>query len=485
MSLDTKKYNKIIIGFIITFLVLSLPNIVIGAGSFSISSSSKSLTTGTTTSISVTANDCAGQFSISSSNPGVVSVSSSSTWLDNSSATITLTANSVGTATITIIATDVTDTDLNDITGSRTCTVTVTEPQPEPPKNTNQGGNSSSGGSNSGGTNNKTTNTTTKPKQQETKEEKKSADSSLATLAVAEGVLTPEFNKDIKEYELTLPNEITTVNIAATTTDKKASYAVTGNTDLKEGENIVTINVKAEDGSTTDYIIKVIRRRPALSLKSLIIKYINQSGELIELPLTPVFGFDIYEYKLEDLEYCVEKLEIEAVANIEGATIDIQGNSELKTGENIITITAKIPVTIEGDVATGEEIKESEEIITYTIKVNKKEEPAPPTLMGRISNWFNGTLSGISAWYTQNQTKVIMVALALCIVALIGLSIYIIVDYKKYKVLLDKLKKVNEVNNSQVVEEIEVQNIAEAEVNLENTEKEDNKDNKPKGGKHF
>ena len=98
--------------------------------------------------------------------------------------------------------------------------------------------------------------------------------------------------------------------------------------------------------------------------------------------------------------------------------------------------------------------------------------------MGRISNWFNGTLAGITAWYAQNQTKIIMGALALCIVALIGLSIYIIVDYKKYKVLLDKLKKVNEINNSQVAENIETQSISETEAN-------EDKDNKPKGGKHF
>ena len=81
--------------------------------------------------------------------------------------------------------------------------------------------------------------------------------------------------------------------------------------------------------------------------------------------------------------------------------------------------------------------------------------------MGRISNWFNGMLAGLSTWYEENQTHVIMGALGLCIVALIGLSIYIIVDYKKYKVLLDKLKKVNEINNANVVENIEVQNIGE------------------------
>ncbi len=485
MSLIAKKYNKIIIVSIICLILLSMCNVVLGAGSFSISSSSKSLTKGETTTISITANNCAGQFSISSSNPSVVSISSSSAWLDNSSTTITLTAKSAGKANITITAVDVTDTDLNDITGSKTCTVTVTEPTPPPQTNTgggSSGGSSSNSNSNnnsSGSTTNKkptNTTTTTKPSNKPaTKEEEKSNDSSLASLAVAEGILLPEFNKDIKEYILTVPNEVTMINVAAKTSDQKSSYVVTGNTELKEGENIVTITVKAEDGTTTDYVIKVTRVRPALSINSLIIKYTNQNGQLVEIPLKPTFSFDIYDYKIEDLEYWVEKLEIEAIANIEGAIIDIQGNKNLRIGENTITITAKIPVTIEGTVATEEAAKETEETITYTIKFNKKEEPIPPTLMGRISNWFNGILAGISTWYAQNQMQAIMGALVLCIVALIVLSIYIIVDYKKYKVLLDKLKKVNEINNSETIKNVEIENVDNTEVNNKNK----------KGGKHF
>ena len=46
-----------------------------------------------------------------------------------------------------------------------------------------------------------------------------------------------------------------------------------------------------------------------------------------------------------------------------------------------------------------------------------------------------------------------------------------------------KLKKVNEINNSQVVENIEVQNVKETQ--QENIEMENDKDDKPRGGKHF
>lgn len=482
------RITKVTTGLIVLILLLLIPNIVCAA-SASISAGSKTIEKGKSTNISVSINSTeTWNLKISASGGSLSGTTDSTDASDGETSknviNATFSANSAGTYTIYLTG-QIAGSDLKKQNVSKSITITVKEPEvTKPSQNNNQGGSSSGGSSSSslGSTTNKkptNTTTTTKPnKQEETKEEEKSKDSSLATLAVAEGVLAPEFNKDVKEYKLTVPNEVTSVNVAATTADKKANYAVTGNTELKEGENIVTITVKAEDGSTTDYVIKVTRTRPELSLKSLTIKYTNQNGELIEIPLIPAFSFDVYSYKIEDLEYWVEKLDIQAIANIEDATIDIQGNEQLKTGENTITITAKIPITVEGDVATGEEAKESEEIKTYTISFNKKEEPAPPTLMGRISNWFNGTLAGITAWYAQNQTKVIMGALALCIVALIGLSVYIVIDYKKYKVLLDKLKKVNEINNSQVVENIETQSISEIEAN-------DDKDNKPKGGKHF
>ena len=486
MKLNIKKYNRIILLSIILIIVLSLSNVVLGAGNFSISTSAKSLNKGESTTITVTANSCAGQFSISSSNSSVVSISSSSAWLDNSSTTITLTAQSTGTATITVTAVDVTDTELNDIVGSKTCMVTVTEPAPPP--QTNNGGSSSGGNSSSSGNTTTKPSTTTNNKKTEKKEEKKSSDNSLSTLAVAEGVLLPEFNKDIKEYTLTVPNEVTTVNVAATTTDPKASYSVEGNAELVEGENIVTIKVKAEDGTTADYVIKVTRARPELVLNSIIVKYKDKNGDLIEIPLNPIFTFDILEYNLEDLEYWVEQLDIEAIANIEGATIEIEGADELQIGENTITITVRIPLTIEGTVVAEGEIQESEEIKTYTIRVNVKEEPVPPpppTLMGTISNWFNDKFAGISTWYIQNQIQIIMGALAFCIVSLIGLSIYIIVDYKKYKVLLDKLKIVSEINNTQTAENAVVESIENVETIKENIEKEKNKKDRPKGGKHF
>lgn len=384
------------------------------------------------------------------------------------SKSITVTPTSSGT--IKVVVSSGSNAVLNGqyVNVSASKSITVTEPQ------TNTGGGSSSGsssgsGSSSSGTTNKKPTTTTKPV-----ETPKSTDSTLSVLNIKEGAIAPEFKKDVKEYTLTIPYETSAVNVTATATDSKAKVAIEGNKDLKEGENIVKVLVTAEDGTSTTYTIKVTRKRVPIALKTLVVKYQNENGELIEVPLNPTFNFDTLQYILQDLEYWVEKLNIEATPNIEGATIDIQGADNLEVGENTITITAEIP---EENTPEGEEPKK--ETITYTIKVNKTEEP---TLIAKISDWFKGIFGGISTWYNNNTEKVIVVALGLCIVALIGLSVYIVVDYNKYKDVIAKVKKVTKINtNNNIVEEIaEESNIVE-EKNIEDN----NKNDRPKGGKHF
>lgn len=344
----------------------------------------------------------------------------------------------------------------------------------------NTGGNSSGGTSSKpsgGGNTSKPNNNTTTPTEKE-----KSKDSTLSALTVKEGAITPEFKKDIKEYALTIPYETSEVNVTATPTDSKATVAVEGNKDLKEGENTVTVKVTAEDGSTSNYVIKVTRKRVPVALKSLIIKYENQEGELIELPLNPTFGFDKLEYTLEDLEYWVEKLSIEAIPNIKEATVDIQGADSLQTGENTIIITVKVKAEDAKDVKEGEEPKE--ETITYTIKVNKKEEP---TLMVKISNSFNNLWNNISTWFNQNTEKIILGALGVCVVALIGLSVYIIVDHNRYKDVIAKARmerKANKLNTNNTSENI-IEEIHKYSNDTKKDNIDDNKNDKPKGGKHF
>lgn len=487
--MKTNLLKKIIFELAIIIGILFAMTIKSNAASLSISTSKSSVSPGESFTVTVSVSGGAGYVSATASNG---SGSMGSTFLDNASKSFTCTAGSSGRVTISasgVIADYSTE---NDEQKSASKTVSIVQP------NKNTGGNSNGGSSNGGSTTKKpNTNNSTKPT--ETKEEKKSTDSTLSSLSIAEGAITPEFNKDVKEYSITVPNEVTKLNITATPTDSKATVSVTEYEELKEGENIITISVTAEDGTTkTDYVIKATRQRKELALEKLIIKYTNQNGEVVEVPLTPEFISNIYEYSIETLEYWVKSLDIEALANIEGATIEISGADSLKEGENVITITVKNKITMEPQ-EEGAEPTEQEETKTYTIKFNKN---AEPTIIGKISNWFKGIFGGVSTWYANNQEKAVFGALMFCIVALIGLSIYIIVDYKKYQDLLGKIGKLNNLNNNEIKATSEVENITvneepnniediykdrkkEIETNSKKIEENKDKEDKPKGGRHF
>lgn len=464
--------NKIITVVTFTILMtLALSVKSFAATSISISTSKSSVAPGETFTVTVSAKG-AGPVTATVKNGS----GGKTEFLDNNSYSFQCTAGSSGSVTISASGT-LGDYDTGEDTNRSATPKSVSIVQPS----------SGNGSSSSGGTTTKKPTTTTKPTEK--KEEKKSTDSTLSSLSIAEEAITPEFNKDVKEYAITVPNEVTKLNITATPTDSKASVSVTEYEELKEGENTITISVTAEDGTTkTDYVIKATRQKKELALEKLIVKYTNQNGEVVELPLTPEFISNIYEYSIETLEYWVKSLDIEALANIEGATIEISGADSLKEGENIITITVKNKVTVEAQ-EEGTEATEQEETKTYTIKFNRN---AEPTIIGRISNWFKGIFGGISTWYGNNQQKVIVGGLALCIIALIGLSIYIVIDYKKYKDLLSKVGKLNTLNNSEVKVATEtaknsIEDIYKDRKNeINNEEKiEEDKNDKPKGGKHF
>lgn len=476
-----KKISIKILLFVCLFAIISilLPLQIEAAGNFSISKSSASLTTGGTTTITVSASNCAGQFTITSSNSSVASVSTSSIWLDNSSVPITITAKGAGTATITISATDVTDTDLNAVPGTKTCSITVSNPAPvtptNPPSSNNGGstnsGSSSTGSSNSGSSNSGSSNNsspTTKP------EEPKSNDSTLNGLVIEGYELYPAFDANTREYNLRVTNDITKVTVVPTVNHSKANYEIKGTTEeLVVGKNIITVVVTAEDGTTSNYVINVTRDREGLNVQYIKIYYTDEAGNRQELLLNPEFSTEIFEYTLNDLSYLISKLDIEVLANLEQAKIEITGNEELVEGANTIIITVTIP---------SESEEEEDEVLTYKITVNKEKEPVV-TLMGRIKNWFNGITGTVSTWFGENVYEILMVALILCSVSLVGLSIYLVMDYKKYKMIAEKIAELTRMNNAATVNTSETTNQQVLE-EIQNNENKEETAIKEKG-KHF
>ena len=94
----------------------------------------------------------------------------------------------------------------------------------------------------------------------------------LVDLTVDDGVLLPEFDRDVTEYELSVDNATSTITITPEVTNLFANYAISADTDttviddtvdLSLGANVVTITVTAADGVTTrDYTVTVTRAAP-------------------------------------------------------------------------------------------------------------------------------------------------------------------------------------------------------------------------------
>ena len=123
----------------------------------------------------------------------------------------------------------------------------------------NSGGNSggSTGGNTGGNTggdsgNNAGENTTPTPVL--------SADNSLKSLTISAGTLSPAFKYNTVNYTATVDYDVTNIAVSAVTSNDKATVeSVTGNSNLKVGENVIKIVVKAENGTTATYAIKVTR----------------------------------------------------------------------------------------------------------------------------------------------------------------------------------------------------------------------------------
>ncbi len=326
--------KSIIMGIILLTVILSISIVSYAAtGSFSVNPTSADIKVGGNASIKITAKECGGKFTIKSSNSSIVSVSESSKWVESGSGTITVTGKKAGTAKITITAEDVSDTSEKEVNGSREINVTVTDKIPDPPPkatikklvvagktynnpyknltvkvdndvtNAKISVTTSNGESytiNKGnnvkleeGTNTVkitlasgnvyTVNIRRAAKEDDTPniiDEPKPEEKILLKSLKLQGVnleeekvelsYSPEFSSEVYEYSVNVANDITKIDVEAIASKEDYTVEITGNEELKEGENIITILVKAKDSDkVTTYKIKVIKEEAVEAVATL------------------------------------------------------------------------------------------------------------------------------------------------------------------------------------------------------------------------
>ncbi|MBT9793072.1 SH3 domain-containing protein [Clostridium sp. MCC334] len=90
-----------------------------------------------------------------------------------------------------------------------------------------------------------------------------SPNNKLASLEVEGYSLTPTFNKDTESYDVIVNPSVGQISVKAGTIDSKASVSGTGTISLQSGNNTISIEVKAENGSVRTYRLNVVRQSDA------------------------------------------------------------------------------------------------------------------------------------------------------------------------------------------------------------------------------
>lgn len=328
-----KNINKILF-LILLFFVILFCNTIVNAASFSASASKKTLTKGSTVTVTITANDCAGKFSITSSDSNVVSISSSSEWVESGSKSITITAKKEGTAKITVKAADVSDSSAQVVSGSKSINITVKNPETN--NNSNNNNNSSNNTSNNSNSNNNPNNNSNNNETPTPTEPTFTSTNETVYAKSKANIRSSYSTSSTKVGSLSEGDTVTRIGIgnngwSKITYNGQTAYVSTSLlTKTKPEEN----NKNNETTDNTTDNSEENNDKPEETILQL------DELKIENYELTPEFSKDIYEYKV-NIDEDIEKLNMEPISNDKDITIEVKGNENLKIGDNLITITLK------------------------------------------------------------------------------------------------------------------------------------------------
>ena len=386
----------------------------LNAATVSMYATKSNMNIGETSTVIVDGSGVAGNITISSSNPSVVSiVSVSSNWIENNKITVTVKANAVGSSSI-LAKGKVANLSNSEDESNVNKSVSITAKEKEVINNNNNNNNNSNN-------NNQSNNTVASNTQNNNSNANntKSSNNYLKSLQVSEEGLTPDFNRNKLNYSLSVGEKVTSINVTAVPEDSKAKVYVSGNTELKDGDNNVLITVTAQNGAKRTYTIVVNKsadpEKANSYLSNLIIK---------DMILTPEFSNEVLEYDGGTVRLSGDKLEIYAYPTNENAKVEIIGNENLVDGENTVTI----KVTSED----GTSIKE------YVIKFIKETGEETQALEDEVANSENETKNWLKDIFKDLWRKAKANSLILL------MYLFIIVEFVQIVYLYKEVKKKDE-----------------------------------------
>ena len=318
MKTEVKKVISIIICLV---MLIAMAPKSLAEGKLVIAFSESTVEVGDTVTVTVTVDGLSGNVNLSVS--GDATLSQDSVSVNNGSASVTATINGEGSIRITATAENMTDTSTSEAyTGATGGTITAVN-------NSTQ-----------------TSNTNTE----------KESNANLSNLGIRPNDFSG-FSPSKLTYDVTVPEDVDSVEVYATAQDTGATISGIGDQTLEYGVNALNVVVTAEDGTVKTYTINVTREGGEENTEENTEVANGLSNIKIgDLELNPSFATNVYEYTVK---YIGEdtSLNIETVATDPSYTVEILGNEELKDGENTITILVSD--------------SEGNNIATYQVTVNK------------------------------------------------------------------------------------------------------------------
>lgn len=247
-----------------------------------------------------------------------------------------------------------------------------------------------------------------------------------------EGV-NPDFDKDVTEYYLIVDESVNNIDVTAIAENKDANVEISGNKGLKNGINKIKILVTSKDKTTKkEYIINVTKtdnvEAANTNLETLAVEYYT---------LSPEYNANVTNYNVE-ISNLTNDLNILAIPEDEDAKVDINGNKNLKTGNNkvIISVTAENGTTKKDYLINVYKRNEDEE------KENEQEQQniiqEANTVMERIATEAEEEMAGDTEDEQENENqeqivsnettagKAIMIIGSIASVVVLGLTVYTI-----------------------------------------------------------
>ena len=349
MKKNIRKILLILVLFIV-FSILRKEEVMAATASVS---EDQTVTVGQT--VTVTATVTAGAWNITLSGGGETSsLVGQTSVVGNQTVSTSITFKATKNTIVTLTG-DITD--FNSPTSqpvSDSMNVTVQE---LPSGGNSNSGNSSSGSSNSGSNTGSTSGGNAGGTTGGETTTAKSSNTNLSNLGIRPNDFTG-FTPTRTSYSVTVPNNVTSVEVYASKGQSGQTISGTGTKNLSEGTNTFNVIVTAEDGVTTKTYTIAVTREPAEETEDpeepeeeMPEEQPEENTEIVNgnsvfglssleidgIELSPKFSTEVYEYTAK-LVGEKETLDIKTNATEENSKIEITGNEGLKEGENVITI---------------------------------------------------------------------------------------------------------------------------------------------------